>query len=1128
MVIMALIVLGITAYNKMPNELTPKIEFPFIAIVTVYPGAGPQEMETLVSEPIEDAVGSTGGLRNITSTSRDGVSMVGLEFELGTDLNAAAADVRDKLTAAKARLPRDIEEPTIYKADITSQPIMTIAIEGDMPSKDKRILADTLIKDSFSKIAGVASVSVSGGDIREVSVSVDKNRLDAYGITIDQLAAALRAENLNLPSGSVKEGPDGLSTRSYTVRTVGEFKSADEISNTRINIPGPNGGTVRLGDIAVIQDTIEERDTITRLNGKDSVVLAVQKQSDANTLTVARGIKEEIDRFNGYTTNKGKVIKGTLPKGAKLLITTDESEFVEESLADVRKSLTEGIILVVLIVFLFLHSVRATFIVATAIPTCIVATFLPIWAFGFTLNMMTLLALALVVGILVDDSIVVLENIERHLRKGEDPPDAALNGRSEIGLAAITITLVDVVVFIPIAFMGGIVGQFFRQFGITVATATLFSLFVSFTLTPMLASRMMKAYARKNSNTGPNGAHPTTEDEPVGFFGRLFAHFDAFYGSLDANYRKLLTWTLANRGLTLVIGLSTLFVVLGMLELGPKFNAYRIVVGILAVTLSLIFARRESRRIAVGYSLIIILMLAFIRFPIGGEMMPTTDQGKFTVSVELPAGSGLDATDQVVREIEALLEDMPGIEYYMSSVGNSSSGIFGAGDSGPQYGQVTVTMVDRSEKIKVNGQWTRRKPVEDIITELSEKTALIPGGEIRVAIESNIGGGQPLSMEITGPNMQDLISVANQVEAKMKEVPGAIDVQNSWEVDKPELQVSIDRIRASDMGLSISQIASTLRTSIEGNSDAKLRDAGEEYDIRVRLTKLNRQSTADVSNIIVGHTNGTPIYLRDVAKVELAAAPNKIDRKNRQRLITVSAGLAQGYSLANVQNEVNKSLQQIQTGSTRIGTGGMGEIMLESAVYMFSALILAIILVYMLMAALFESLITPWIIMLSLPQAMVGALLALMLTGYTLSIVTMIGIIMLVGLVAKNAILLVDYTNTLRGRGYERDEAILEAGPTRLRPILMTTLAMIGGMLPTALVLSSGAEWRAPMAVAVIGGLILSTMLTLLVIPTFYSALDDLIRFIRRLIGLDNKPQIKPSADTDADAPLIEVTPEQK
>lgn len=1122
MFVLALIILGWTARGKMPAELYPNIEFPFVTVVSVYPGAGPQEIETLITEPIERAVSSVGNIRHVTSTSQDGISTVGMEFELGTNLDSAAADVRDKVSAVRRQLPRDLEPPSITKVDISAMPVLTIGMIGppSVSNKQMRILADDVIKDRLSKVGGVAGVYVSGGDQREVLVSVDRDRLDAYGASIGDIADALRSENLNLPSGSIKEG-----AREYAVRTVGEFTGADEIRDLRITV---NDSVVRLGDIATVRDTVAEPTTLTRLNGKPTVVMAVVRQTDANTVDVAEGVKRELKQMTGgvkYPSGFDKLrarltrkpapkpveIRGILPRGVKPVVATDQSIFVEDALHDVNRALFEGVALVVLIVFLFLHSARATFIVAVAIPTSIFATFLPMRSAGFSLNMMTMLALSLAVGILVDDSIVVLENIERHLRLGEPPREAALNGRSEIGLAAITITMVDVVVFIPIAFMGGIVGQFFKQFGITIAAATLFSLFMSFTLTPMMASRWM---SRANVESDLR----EEEEERRYRQGRstmrlndvarwLFGGLEVFYRALDTRYRALLQWALENRLLTVVIGFASLLVVfaLAMPPATAAIRSPRVVIALIAAGLSAwAFAVSKSKGVAAVFGLAMIYMALVVRLPFGAEMMPPVDQGEFAVMIETPAGTSLKATDVLLRKVEAILAKEPGMAFYQGLVGSTSSASeFGGGDTGSQYGRISAKLVDRT---------LRSRSVDQVADDVARKVALIPGGRIRVAVSGRMGpAGSPLQMDVTGNNIKEMAAVADKVAAAMNKVKGVIDVESSYKIGKPEARITVDRIRAADMGVSVGQIATALRTSIEGNTDAKLRDSGSEYDIRVRLTgteasEINRpndlQNVRDVSSVIVGYKDSSPVYLRDVARVDLGAAPSKLNRKDRQKLITVGANLVTGYVLGNVQNEVNKEIAKIPLGNVDVKTGGTGQIMTESFMYMLSAMLLAIVLVYMLMAALFESFASPFVIMFALPQAMVGALLALLVTGKSLSIVSMIGIIMLMGLVTKNAILLVDYTNTLRSRGKNRTEAILESGPTRLRPILMTTLAMVGGMLPTALAVSRGSEQRAPMAIAVIGGLIVSTLLTLIVIPVVYTIVDDWTGgLMRRLRG---------------------------
>jgi len=1139
MFVLALIVLGFQSRSKMPQELNPKIDVPYITVVTTYAGAGPEEMESLVSEPIEKAVTSIGHLKNVTSTSQDGVSSVMLEFELGTDLEAAAADVRDKVGAIRQQLPKDADDPKVLKLDIAALPIMTIGLAGPLSPKEMRILAEDVVSDRLSKVGGVAAVNLSGGEEREFSVAVDKDRLDAYGIGIDKIITAIRNANMNVPAGSIKEG-----ARDYSIRTVGEYATVDEIANTRIYV-GPVGTkpafVVRLGDIADVKDTVAEPDTLTRLNGKPSVVFNIQKQSDANTVDVADGIRKELAS-----------LQPELPPGVHPVIAIDQSKFVKNALRDVNHSLFEGVLLVVVIVFLFLHTARATFIVAVAIPTSLMATFIPIAGFGFTQNQMVLLALSLVVGILVDDSIVVLENIERHLRLREQPEEAALNGRSEIGLAAITITMVDVVVFLPIAFMGGIVGQFFRQFGVTVAVATAFSLFMSFTLTPMLASKWMRSEADKEANEEEihrrlREGRASLKDRIDHRVGVLFDALEAFLRGLDRKYRGVLEWALHNRFLTLVIGFVSLLIVFAMAiplptkSMGPagaKLFGARIMVALIALGLAAVAMGidKQSKKIALGFGVVTAFIALTVYLPFGFGFFPVVDQSTFGVSIRTAPGTSLVQTDRVVRQVEAIIADLPEMKpvrlserrwynpvswfrhdtetqmgYYMTIVGAGSSSVISATDTGPQYASIMVKVVDKK---------LRKRSVNQIVAAVSARTARIPGAE-SIVVSPTSGGGGPsnqITKEVQGQNMDDIVKEAQIVADVMRHTPGAVDVDISYKPSRPERRIIVDRLRAAQLDMSVAQVAVAARTAIDGDATVKFRDSGTEYPIRVHYAKSYRDKTSDVENLIIATKDGAPIYLGDVARVVYDHAPTKIERKNRQRVVHITANLAQGAEMGNVNQMIEKALatKPLVPGTT-IATGGSTQMMNESFGYMKSAMILAVLLVYMLMGALFESFLTPFVIMFTLPQAMVGALLALLITGKSMSIVSMIGLIMLMGLVTKNAILLVDYTNTLRGRGRNRHDAILEAGPTRLRPILMTTFAMIGGMLPTALALNEGAETRAPMAITVIGGLILSTMLTLIVIPVTYTVIDDIWQGIRRRAMSKDKKPAAPNEDLSAE-----------
>jgi hydrophobic/amphiphilic exporter-1 (mainly G- bacteria), HAE1 family len=1038
----AVIVLGFYALSKTQVELQPKVDFPVITILTVYPGASPDEVETLVTKPIEDAVAGVEGLRQITSVSQYGISQVTLEFYIGTDVGEAYIDVQAKVNAAVGLLPRDAERPVISKLDTQSQPTMYIGMTGNRPPYELRDLADNLIKDRLSSVPGVAAVTVSGGQKREILVAIDKERLNAYGLSINAVVRALQADNLNLPAGRITEGE-----RDYNVRLLGEFRSIDELRNLRLYLQNPRnpmaaGTTLRLQDIADIRDTVEERTVITRLNGKENVTLVVQKASDANALEISEGIHQVIER-----------IQKEYPD-LKFEISFDQAESIKESLTDLRIALYLAIILVVLIVYLFLYNVRGTFIVALAIPTCIFASFIAIYFFGFTINFMTMLALSLAVGVLVDDAIVVIENIYRHLSMGEEPMEAAYNGRTEIGLAAITITFVDVVVFLPIAFMGGVSGQFFRSFGLTVAVTVLFSLLVSFTLTPMLASRF---YRRGEAL-----------EEPKGFF----RWFDARYRALERLYRRLLGWALRHRWAVIVTGngllLLTLILVIGSALRGSPLLPFR-------------FA-------------------------------PSQDQGLIGITVKLPPAAALSETDAVVKRIEQVALSIPEVKFVSSLVGASGAGFIGAGDQGPRFANIQVTLHPKKALLDSLMFWVKheeplrtRSDVE-IAGELREKIGVIPGAQITVNTISGFRGGGfgvPIQLAMVGKDTTTLLETAERVKRLISQIPGIKDPDLSWSAGKPELQVVVDRERATRLGVSLTEIALALRTAYEGDTSVKYREGGQEYAIRVRLDEADRQRVSELSNLVVSYVQGAPVYLRDVATIRLDEGPTRIERADRQRRVMVLANIMPGYSLGNLRVQIDNLLRQqnVIPPGVRVSWFGEGEVLAREGAYMMQALLLSFILVYLLMVALFENWLYPFIIMFSQPQALVGALLALIVARSELNIVSMIGIIMLVGLVGKNAILLVDFTNTLRARGLSREEALQQAGPIRLRPILMTTAALVLAMVPIALAVGRGSEFRAPLGIVIIGGMLVSTLLTLVVIPCMYTVMDDLTQNLWRLVA---------------------------
>ncbi len=1100
MFFMALIVLGYRSLTLMPVDLYPKVDIPIITVTTTYAGAGPEEMETLVTKPIEDQVGTINKIDEVTSVSRDSISAVIIKFLLEADLDVAAADVRDKIDLARPDLPEDADDPIISKLDFGAMPVITMGITSDsMDIRSVKTLVEQNIEDRFSKLSGVGSVDVSGGDTREIQIYADQDRLKAYGITIEELRQIINMANLNIPGGDLKHG-----NKENSIKILGEFESVDEIKNLRITKKKNNVNySIKLSDIADITDASAERDAITRLDMVDSVGVTVKKQADANTLKVVELVKKELES-----------VQKDYPQ-LKIKISDDQSKFIKQSLESLREELVVGGLLAILIVFLFLHDLRSTIIIACALPTSMMSIFIILNAAGQTLNMMSLMGLALSTGILIDDSIVVLENIHRHLKMGKAPAQAALDGRSEIGLAAIAITLVDVVVYLPIAFMRGIVGRFFFSFGLTVASATLFSLLVSFTLTPMLASMWFRQEKKrkiqdlwfelkeemlgrlkdilspdrldsiaslvnvkfldesllkerlKELNFNDKEILLLTdylkqvkeveceEEEQNGLFSswwnNFVSYFDAFYDGLDNIYRGVLSRALKVRWLVVLVGMGSLVVAMN-----------------------------------------------FIAPYLGFEFMSSTDKGIVTVKMELPSDSNVDETDRFIREVENRInnkKDFPEVISIFTTVGAETGTIIG-GEQGPQYATVTI---DFGEK------HTRKRDTKEIGKMLGEKLMDIPY-RIIISYPSSVGGAgteAPVQVEITGSKFQmdNIIELSEKVRQIVETTEGTQSVDTSWKEGKPETRVVMDRMKMSSHGISVGTIGSILRTSIEGNTDIKYREFGEEYDIRVRLKEKDRKEPYQVANIYLGQVEEKPISIKDIGILKTLPAPNKIEHSNKQRKIVISAELAKGYPLGNVKRAIEERLAKeitVPSGIT-VKFGGEGERMVESFQYMVEALILAIVLVYMVMAALFESYLNPFIIMFALPQAMVGGLLALFLTGKTLNIMSMIGIIMLVGLVGKNAILLIDYTNTLRGRGMKRDDAIKEAGPTRLRPILMTTIAMIFGMLPIALGLGSGSEMRGPMSIAVIGGLLLSTLLTLLVIPVLYAQFDDLVNFLGRV-----------------------------
>jgi HAE1 family hydrophobic/amphiphilic exporter-1 len=1032
MFILGLVILGFVGLSRMPWDLNPKVDFPMVSVTVPYPGANPEEIEQRVVRPLEDQVSVINGVDEVTSECQENVGSVSIRFRYGTDVDAAAADVRDALDRAKGLFPDEVEAPSIFKLDIGAMPVLTIGIVGQRPPRDLRKLVEDTIKPVLGQVPGVAAVSVSGGEVREIQVLAYRERLDGAQIGITELAAKLRLQNLDVPAGSIKEG-----VRDYSVRALGQFRSIEEIRNLLIDTPR---GQLPLRELADVQDTVAEASVLARTNRQPAVALNVLRQSDANTVNVVDGVTQKLTQLLGTEQTPG-----TMPRDLKAIISYDESTRVKEAIYDVRDALLWGALLAAAVVFLFLHNFRGTIIVALAIPTCILMTFLPIGlGFGFTLNMMVMLGLALSVGILVDDSIVVLENIDRHLQMGEQPATAAFNGRAEIGAAAIALTSVDVVVYIPVAMMGGIVGRFFYSFGITVFICTIFSLLIAFTLTPMLASWWYQRTDRR-------GGHR------LGLFARFFAFFDRGYLALERAYLRLLK---------------------------PAIRHPFITVGS-------------------GY-LILIVIMAFIGGKLMGgmEFFPRSDEGIVSISLETAVGTRLEETDRLTRQIEAELENKekyPEITYVQAQVGAGAGAFMGAGNQGGRFAVVTATMTGRKERVR-----EKQRSDQQLAADLRAVFAGLPAATVKIdAGQTGHGpGGNVLELNVLGDEAEARDRAAEQLRAELARLPGFYYVELSSKAGRPEVHARIDRVRAADAGLNVAEIAMALRIAFAGDTTAKYREAGDEYDIRVQFRDLDRSKISDVADLYVGKTeNDAPVRLRDVADVEMSSGPSRIERHNRQRKVTLSWSLAPNVPADMGKTLATKIFSNIRVPGVTFGWTGMAEMMAESFGFMGQAMLLSIILVYLVTAALYNSVLEPLNVMLTLPMALVGAFIGLYVCHMNISVVAIIGFIMLMGIVGKNAILVVDYTNTLRQRGLSRLEALETAGPHRMQPILMTTLACIMGMVPTAIALNEGSEWRAPMAVAVIFGLALATLLSLLIVPASYCIWDSISEFFTARAG---------------------------
>ncbi len=1005
---LALVTLGAVSYKRLAIDMFPDVEIPVVTIVTKFPGASPESVEREVTKRIEDAVNPIAGVKRVVSTSREGVSSVMVEFRLEVRINDAAQETRTKVGAVRGELPQGIEEPIIQKIDFSAFPIASLAVRSpSMSPRDLTTLVEKRVKRRIENISGVGKVDLVGSSKREVNVDVDPARLEALGMGVDEVIAGLQSENVNTPLGRLTR-----SDSEFPIRVSGKPEAVPQF---RTMVVAQRGGRpVTLGEVAQVVDGTEEQRSLALVNGVPAVALNVQKQSGANTVATVDAVKKEVAR-----------LQGELPAGVSIEMVRDASIMIRESVRDVQETMILGGLLTVFIVFCFLNSWRSTVITGLTLPISVISSFIVMNFGGMTLNVLTLMALSLAIGLLIDDAIVVRENIVRHLEHGEDHFEAARTGTSEIGLAVLATSLSIVAVFVPVAFMKGIIGRFFFQFGITVAFAVLVSLFVSFTLDPMLSSRW---HDPDIDRTGKRH-----------LVARILDRFNDWFDRTADRYRGLIAWALGHR--KTVLGVATIAFVAGIAAFGL----------------------------------------------LKSEFFSGYDQAEFQVDFKTAPDASIGETRGRIDAVLADVRRMPEVAHTFATVG--------AGDTG--------TVRDGMVYVKLKEKKERRASQNEIQRALRERLGKIPGIIPSIAEVGRFNGEKPLMVNIRGEDIPLLKRYAAEMKRELYGVPGIVDLEATLEQDIPEYRLTVDRERAADLGVRTSDVVRTVGALVGGQAVSTYEDEdGDAVDVRVRMPLSLREDPAQVERLRLavgrGAAGAALVPLREVARYAQGASPSEINRQELTRQVVISANL-DGLPLGEAMNAVKRIAAGMKLApGYRVAFSGEGEDMVESFGYMGEALVLAVIFVYLILAAQFESFIDPLAIMLSLPLSVVGMAGMLLLTGDTVNIMSLIGLIMLMGLVTKNAILLVDYAKVLRARGMDRTEAVITAGRTRLRPIMMTSLAMIFGMLPLALALGAGAEMRAPMARAVIGGLVTSTILTLLVVPVVYTVLDDLGERIRR------------------------------
>lgn len=1103
-ILTALLILGLICFNRLSVRMFPDVEFPYVLVMTAYKGAGVAEIEQLVSKPVEDAVSGVSGLKHVYSFNQDNLSVVFGEFELSKDPDIAAQEVRDKIGQIKSALPKDIEEPVIMKADMNNLPLVTMSLKSStLTAKQLYDFADDVVAKDFAQVGGVSQVQIIGGRKREIHVLADKEKLKEYELTLSLLAARIESNSLNIPAGKVDRGGSEV-----TFRTMGEFRSVGQINDVVVSFMG-NDIPITVKDVAGVEDSVEQESSRARLDFKDkngkiiyepSLLISVYRQAKGNDVAISDGIKAKIAEVNEkYKKYDGK---------PQLTMISDTAIGVRMNLEDVRSTIIEGIFLAIVVVYFFLGSWRSTFITALALPNSLIGAFVFMYLFGFSLNVVSLMSLSLAVGLLIDDAIVVRENIFRHYEEGADPVTAAVEGTNEVTLAVIATTSTVIAVFFPVAFLSGIMGQFFKEFGLTVVFAMLISILDALTIAPMLSAYIIAEHNREKKKK------PYIMEKISGFCGIIVKIFRALtviwfnkvFDFVEKCYKNLISF-IVKKNL-----FSIPFVLFG-----------------------------KKRHFGISWRLITLAAALFIfvgtvkiaKTYLKTTFMPSSEWGEFNVNIEAKPGTSLEQMDRYSKEIESIIMQDPNVELVSVSVG--SPDMF---SNLASRANLYVKMIPNEEKggiiHRLSGFFAKKEKQNKTSKRRTMSTSELKeyfrksfkekyGAELEFSIlrQSSMGGGESeFILDLVGDDIDILYEVAGVLKERYKSIPGLADIKSNYKIGKPEMQIQMDMKKMEILGVGSVSAGSEIRAMIDGVRAGKFRENGMEYDIRVKLRDSQKDIAKNFNSIYVNNVNGKLVKLKNVASVKAESGPTQIYRKDRSRYVTVEGNLAAGGTIGEIQKEAVRIFNEEKSNpknaekwkKVEYRTSGNAEEMKNMFTSIMIAAVLSLIFIFMVLASLYESIITPFTIMTALPMAVIGGIIALLLSNQPIDMFTMIGMIMLLGIVAKNSILLVDYIQQLMRAGLNVKDSIVRAGTVRLRPILMTSFALIAGMLPTALGLSEVGHFRRGMGIVVIGGIVSSTVLTLVVVPAIFEYMDIIRRFLRKIAGRGEKRMVDLSA----------------